>query len=247
MLAVELAIQDVRERILNYALYGGGGHNLLHGFFHFPRTDRLFRSPRLLSDCHFYDISIRDSAENRDPKTSTPDPRLFEAFFPTILQRLLGSATLTLFVKAFDRDYFNELETVERILAPRSLGYVLLANLSGPADSRSPVDFGNLVFEWPKDELSHVVEQWFMSPTVTIEGYAGPSSAVSAISRLYFEPDTEERARELLRVIEFGFRLWRDNNGLFLVTDKLDGDVLKGRLSLDDLNRELSRAAQRDR
>jgi hypothetical protein len=76
-----------------------------------------------------------------------------------------------------------------------------------------------------------------MSPTVTIEGYASSSSAVSAISRLYFEPDTEERVRELLRIIEFGFRLWRDNDGLFLATDKLDYDVLKGRLSLDDLEK----------
>ena len=92
-----------------------------------------------------------------------------------------------------------------------------------------------------------VVNQWFMSPTVTIEGYASPSSAISAISRLYFEPDSEERARELLRIIEFGFRLWRDNNGLFLATDKLDADVLRNRLALDDLNRELSRAAQRHR
>jgi hypothetical protein len=191
----------------------------------------------LLSDCQFYDIGIKSSADSRDAMTSAPDPTLFEAFFPTILGRLLDSLTLTLFVKAFDLDYFNELETVERILAPRSLDYVLLANLSGPADSRSPLDFGNLIFEWPKDKLSHVVEQWFMSPTVTIEGYASSSSAVSAISRLYFEPDTEERVRELLRIIEFGFRLWRDNDGLFLATDKLDYDVLKGRLSLDDLEK----------
>jgi hypothetical protein len=172
-----------------------------------------------------------------------PNPSLFEAFFPTILQRLLGSSTLTLFVKAFDLDYFNELQTVERILAPRALSYVLLANLSGPPDSRSPLDFGNLVFEWPKNELRHVVDQWFMSPTVTVEGYAASSAAVSAISRLYFEPDTEERVRELLRAIDFGFRLWRDNDGLFLVTDKLDHDVLKDRLLLDDLNREVGRAA----
>ena len=50
----------------------------------------------------------------------------------------------------------------------------------------------------------------------------------------------------MLRVIEFGCRVWTDNNGLFLATDKLDIDVLKGRLSLDDLNRELNRVAQRD-
>jgi hypothetical protein len=246
MLALELVIQDVRDRVLNYALYGSGGHNLLHGFFHFPRTERDFQNPRLLSDCHFYDISIRDPVEDPDLKISIPDPGLFEAFFPTILRRLLGSTKLTLFVKAVYRDYFNELEIVERILAPRSLGYVLLANLSGPLNSRIPVDFGNLVFEWPKDELAYVVEEWFISPTVMIEGYASDSSAVSAISRLYFEPDTEERVRELLRVNEFGFRVWRDNNGLFLVTDKLDIDVLKGRLSLEDLNLELNRIAKRD-
>ncbi len=177
--------------------------------------------------------------------THVPDSRLFEAFFPTILRRLLGSSTLTLFVKSFDLDYFNELQTIERILAPRSLSYVLLANLSTPIDSRSPLDVGNLVFEWPKDELRHVVDQWFMSPTVTIEGYAASSSAVSAISHLYFEPDTEERMRTFLRAIDFGFRLWRDNDGLFLVTDKLDEEILKDRLSLDDLNQEVLRAAER--
>ncbi len=36
------ALQEaiVRERVLNYALFGGGRHNLLQGFFHFPRTER---------------------------------------------------------------------------------------------------------------------------------------------------------------------------------------------------------------
>ena len=51
----------------------------------------------------------------------------------------------------------------------------------------------------------------------------------------------------MLRVIEFGFRVWRDNDGLLLATDKLDGDVLKGRLAFDDLNREVSRAVERNR
>ncbi len=243
-MAAELIVEDVRERVLNYALFGGDRHNLLQGFFHFPRTERGFQSPGLLSDCRFYDISIKDSSE--DPTTNIRDPAVFETFFPTILSRLLGAARLTLFVKAFDRDYFNELETIEHSLATRSLNYVLFANLSGPAHPRNPVDFGNLLFEWSKDNLGHVVEQWFMSPTVTIEGYASHSSAISAIARLYFEPDTEERVRQLLRIIEFGFRLWRDNNGLFLATDKLDADALKRRLALDDLNRELNRDARRD-
>ena len=82
----------------------------------------------------------------------------------------------------------------------------------------------------------YLVDNWFVSPQVTIEGYISSNSVLPQIAQLFYQPDTEERLRELLRAIEIGFKVWGDFNGLFLLTEKMDLQTLKGRLQVDKFN-----------
>ena len=240
-MALELKVADVKATVLNYALYRGREHSLLGELFHFPRTERRFSAPDVLADCFFYDIGIHRPTHSYQP----PESGAFEAIFPVILRRLLRSSKLTLFVKSYDRDYFDEFGVIED-LARRRLRYVLLPDVGSPQDPRAELDRGNLVFEWPPDSLISIVEKWFMSPTVSIEGYAAPSVPLGEIAHLYFEPDTEERIRKLLRFVDFAFRIWTDNDGLFLATDKLRLEELTSLLQIRDLNRRLAEVPPQD-
>jgi hypothetical protein len=217
----------------------------LEDFFRFWRN-RKFSNPAVLSDCSLYDVFITYYVRDW-PGPSLPDPSFFEEFFPAILRRLVGSDnTLALYVKSSDPGYFEELEAIKSVLSPRSLPFVLLPREGPPPDDpRFGPNVGHLIFEWPVNELKYVVENWFMCPQVEIEGYISKELPLAPISELYFRPDTEERIREILRTIEIGFRLWRDNNGLFVLTDKVDLPTLTERLNLAAFNHEIKEAAQR--
>jgi hypothetical protein len=240
-MALELKVAEVRATVLNYPLYRGMEHSLLNELFHFPRTERRFSAPDVLADCFFYDIGIRPPTDSYLP----PESGAFETIFPLVLRRLLRSSRLTLFVKSYDRDYFDEFAVIED-LARRRLRYVLLPDLGNPQDPRAELDRGNLIFEWPPDSLTSIVEKWFMSPTVSVEGYVAPSIPLVEITHLYFDPDTEERIRKLLRFVDFAFRVWTDNDGLFLATDKLRLDEVTSLLHVQDLNRTLAQLPPQD-
>ena len=233
-MSLELKVAEVRATVLNYSLYRGMEHSLLNELFHFPRTERRFSAPDVLAECFFYDIGIRRPTDSYLP----PESGAFETIFPLILRRLLRSSKLTLFVKSYDRDYFDEFGVIED-LARKRLRYVLLPDIGNPQDPRAELDRGNLIFEWPSDSLTSIAEKWFMSPTVSIEGYVASSVPLVEIAHLYFDPDTEERIRKLLRFVDFAFRLWTDNDGLFLATDKLNLEELTSLLQIQDLNRRL--------
>src|SRR5260370_23307063 len=68
--------------------------------------------------------------------------------------------------------------------------------------------------------MEEVARKWFHSPCIEIEGYIGNDNFLGQIARLYFEPDTELRIRELLRYIDIGFRVRQDNDGLFMASQK---------------------------
>lgn len=217
------------------------------GFFQFWNWGRVLSDRDCLADCSFFDLHITEYVRDWPgaPDFRPAHPGLFEDFFPTLLTQLVGTTRkLTLYVKSIDRTYFHEPEVIATLLAPRNLEYVLLSNPLRPGDSRTQIDPGHLVFEWPVDSLAHVVEHWFMSPIVTVEGYVSSELPLGRIADLYFQRDTAERIRELLRVIDFGFRVWKDNNGLFLATDKFDHGGLEERLEVPRVNRLLAEAIE---
>ncbi len=242
----ELKIEDVRSRVLDYERRTKFGLSPLYEFFQFSRYPRSFSTPGVLQDCFFYDLYITLYTQEWGSSKPPPHPGIFEDFFTTIMNRLVGTGnTLTLFVKDLDKEYFDEMEVIDSLLAPKNLRYVLLGNPIAPDDRRTQIDQGHLIFEWPLESLPYVVEQWFMSPQVTIEGYISSVPPLARIAQLYFQNDTEQRIRELLRTVELSFKIWPDNNGLFVLSDKLDADALNVRLNLSDLNSMLANAAGR--
>ncbi len=252
-MSVHLDIHDARGAILDYDLWRAHRAPLLNGFFQFWGQPRAFVDPQVLTDCTFYDMHITAYVRGWAPSSSPPaHPGMFADFFPTILSRIVGRSTLTLFVQATDRDSFDELEVVETLLAPKGLPYILLSRPAASADPRLQsgafqirLSVGYLFFQWPVDLARDIVDRWFMSPNVTVEGYVSREPMLSTIGRLCFQPDTEVRVRELLDSVEMGFRLWLDNNGLFVLTTKLNRAALENRLQIADLDRQLQEASGR--
>lgn len=239
---IRLRIEDARGHMLNSALPGSQRLASLDGFFRFWHWERRFSDPQPFRDCFFYDLYLDTPTT---PSDALRDPGLFERCFPLFLKRLVGESNiLTLFVKSLDPGYFDEFAMVRTLLAPRNPRYVLLPDPIVPGSSRTAIDVGHLVFEWPVSESDRIAEDWFMCPQVEIEGYVGPTLPLGRIADLYFQPDTETRVRELLSGVEFGFRLGTDFNSLTVLTDKLDMQAMENRLHLPTLNRALSLAVR---
>lgn len=236
MMNVKLLVNDVTAQALNFQEAIQHGLSPLYEFFQFGRYPRNFSSPSVLKDCFFAELYLTRNVEKWGANPPPPDPAVFEEFFPHILRVLTGPGNkLTLHIKSLDPDYFDELEVIKTLLVSRNLNYILLANPLVPGEPRTQLDVGNLVFEWPVDALDYVVEHWFMSPIVSCEGYISGESCLPRIAECYFQADTEERIRELLRKIEIGFKVWQDNNGLFLLSDKFGSAALQKRLEEPDL------------
>lgn len=245
-MSVEIEIQDVTAESLNFDQTGGRGLGPLAEFFQFGKYPRAFSKPSQLRDCYFSELFINCYVKDWSSNNLPPHPGIFEEFFQPILSRLTGPGNiLTLYVKSIDPSYFEELEVIKTLLAPRNLSYILLSNPFLPQGQRTQLDFGHLLFEWPTDSLDYVVENWFMSPIVSVEGYISPQRVLGRLAELYFQADTEERIRTLLRAIDIGFRVWPDNNGLFLLSDKLDSNALRERLRASELAMLLEEASHR--
>ena len=244
---IDLVVEDISPRALNFDEAYAHRQSPLYEFFQFGRYPRTFSNPAVLKDCFFFELYVSSYVDKWPSSSPPPDPGMFEKLFANILGSLAGDKNrLTLHVESIEADYFDELEVINTLLAPRNLSYVLLPKPLLPGDQRTQPEVGNLVFEWPLDSLDHVIEHWFMSPIVSIEGYISRQTVLPEIEALYFQADTEARIRELLRTIEVGFRIWQDNNGLFLVSDKLDERALNARLRTPQLASSLKEASRRD-
>jgi hypothetical protein len=244
-MAVEIKIEDVGLRVLDYEQLGQWS-NPFYDFFQFGRYRRKFSAPDALSDCFFYNLYIDYRVRGWPPDSAPAHPGIFADFFPTILRRLIGEGnTLALHVKSVDPDYFEEFNVIKGLLAARGLRYALLSDPSGPAAHSDEPHPQDLIFEWSAGSLDYVVKHWFMCPQVTIEGYIAREIPIGHIAQLYFEADTEARIRKVLRVIDLAFKLWTDNNGMFLLTDKVSKELFIQRLQPGELAPLLMEAARR--
>ncbi len=234
----QLEIMDVRQRVLDFE---AGGEKQLRGFLQFENPSRRFSDPSALQDCFFTDVYLSYYTKNWPGGLGPPHPGLFGEFFTLIADRLVGSDTLTLFVKSCDPAYFSEFDFISRYLAPRRIPYMLLPSKSDP---KYGINVGNLVFEWSTAALGYIRENWFMSPQVRIEGYISRGQCLPSLTRAYFADDTEQTVREFLREIEIGVSVWPDNNGLFLVSDKFATGAVDDRLRPEELAELIREAAK---
>ena len=213
----------------------------MKGFLQFDRYPRNFTNSAVLRDCWFNDLFIpyfvKDWAGGKGP----PHPGLFGEFFSLVLGRLVGSDTLTLHVKSMDPDYFYELKCIEDTLAPKKIPYMLLPSFRS---AEYGPDVGNLFFEWPVDSLELVRSEWFVSPQISVEGYITHGSCLPRLCEIYFAPDSEDVVRGFLAQIEIGFKVWRDNNGILLLSDKFDADGILERIQPEDIDALIAEAVR---
>jgi hypothetical protein len=234
----QMQLKDVTSIVLDYQAFAKERLSPLYEFFQFWRYPRTFSNPKELLGITFSDLGFQLEPPGVSQQPFSAGLRIFARLFPDIIARLMGSSgKLCLFVKGMDRTYFDELEMIDKVLVPRNLSYVLLPP-SAPFKKDEPVRLGaeHLIFEWHSELLDEVPRKWFLSPCIEIEGYIGKDNFLGQIARLYFEPDTELRIRELLRYIDIGFRVHQDNDGLFLASQKLNMEALGNLLGLSQLN-----------
>jgi len=79
---------------------------------------------------------------------------------------------------------------------------------------------------------------------VEIEGYISRRSCLGELAKLYFQPYNASTIRELLSGLEFAFKLWLDNNGLFLLSDKHPEEGLRKRLVDQNLDATIKTASR---
>jgi hypothetical protein len=212
-------IKDVTKELLAFDEFMRRRLSPFYEFFQFWCYPRVFTRPEILAGCRVYSITVAERA------TSVT----FESVFPKMLTALVENDLLHLHVKSTDLDYFDESRFIPEVLVPGGNEFVLLSN---QCRQRNPqlLDVGALIFEWPIKDANQITE-WFMSPQVHVEAYVAQARRLGEIAQLYFMPDTEERLKNLLRLIDFGINLWPDNDGMYLLSDKLSLSDIEGRLN----------------
>jgi len=211
-------------------------------FFQFWRSLTAGNNRHILEDCHFIDLHIPVYVEDWPEQPGPAHPGVFGDVFPAILSQLIGRDNiLALHIKSSDAEYFDELSFIRDVLAPRHAEYVLLPSRLDP---KYPTENGNLFFQWPSDSLQYIVDNWFMSPQIEIEGYLSRRPCLGSLAEFYFEPYGAQNIRKVLELLELGFRLWRDNNGLFIISDKLGEGALRARMVSSDLEAAIGAAAK---
>ncbi len=224
---------------------------VMHGdsaIFRFGRPVNGIDDRHLLKDCFSFSLLIPVYVENDNwPKPHGPaHPGVFEDAFPAILHQLVGPTNvLALHLQAVDPSFFDELRFIKEVLVPRRLDYVLLPPRPDPRYPKSAA--GNLLFEWPLDSAQNIVDQWFQGFLIEIEGYISRQSCLGELAKLYFQPYNARTIRELLTGLEFSFKVWLDNNGLFILSDKLAEQQLKKRLVDPNLDQAIQTAIKERR
>lgn len=141
--------------------------------------------------------------------------------------------------------FFDELTFIREVLVPRRLDYVLLPPRPNPQYPKEAA--GNPLFEWPLDLARDIVDQWFKGFLIEIEGYISRRSCLGDLAKLYFQPYNASTIRELLRGLELAFKVWLDNNGLFILSEKLPEEELRKRLVDQNLDATIKTAIEERR
>lgn len=226
----KVTIADAREKALDYKA-GLWRATADRSLFHFAQ-DRTLTDPAVLAGCTFADIYFSHRVS-----WGAPHPGVFRDFFPQLLSPLLPEGLiLILTLTGMEPKDFDEAQFIEQELLPRKLDSFWL----GPSASRShQVEFKTLLFEWPRAELATIVDLGFKGFLVQFEGYILEARSKQVLRELFERPNNDLMFRELLRHLPFSFRVWSDNNGLFLATDRLAIQELAKRLEIDKLERDL--------
>ncbi len=145
-------------------------------------------------------------------------------------------------MKSLDPSYFDELVFIRNELKEKKSRFVLLSRQNEQDEKYSLQRSPDLFFEWSPIDARSIVNQWFISPQMEIEGYVSSASILAEIaltSRVAAQPKS---VRDFLNGVSLAFRLWPDFNGLLVLTTGLSGSDLSGRLSTAELEKTIQSA-----
>lgn len=203
-----LIVQDCKERVLRDNRWEASDD---YSLFHLT-TSRTVRDVGLFADCTFVNIFV-------DHRTAwgAPIPSTFQLFFEDLLRQMVPEGyKLLLNIVDYYEGYFVEEDFLETFVEPNNLRYFFLDKQFGEKTISA------MFFECPLDKLQILNEVAFPGTVVDAEGFVMKEPRAELFENLSKQGNTDVMFRELVRNVHFAFRMWRDFNGLFLVTDKFD-------------------------
>lgn len=182
-----------------------------YSLFHITPVRRLTQK-RIFDDCSFFDLFI-----NHKTEWGAPIPSTFQRFFEDILTIITPpDKILVLNVVDLYEGYFDEDRFIESFLKPNDYIYFFLDK------EINDTTYSALFFECAIDSVSILNDTAFAGTVIDVDGFVLDRSKVGLFSSWQKMGNTDVMFRDLLRNIFLAFRLWRDHNGMFIATDKLE-------------------------
>lgn len=221
----DLLIVDAKEGIVGDEVWKSTDDCSL---FHLT-PKRTMNQRGLFDDCTFVELFI-------DHKTDwgAPIPSTFQNFFREILGLIIpGGYILVLNIVDLYEGYFNQDQFVESFVKPNGyINFYVTKEMSGKVVT-------TLFFECPIHRVSILDDVAFPGTVIDVDGFVLDRSKVGLFPLWEKMGNTDTMFRDLLRNVFFAFSLWRDHNGMFIASDKLDIAQVKKTLLDSSLQQEI--------
>jgi hypothetical protein len=219
-----LVIEDGREQIVRSDVWKADDD---HALFHFTSGRTL--NHNALADCFFLEIFI-----DHRTQWGAPIPSTFQKFFPELLAALVPSHH-SLVLNIFDpyEGYFDEQQFIKTFIEPKSLLHFFLDKEIGGRNVPT------LFFDCPLGNVSILDDVAFPGTVIDVEGFVMKDPQIELFKKWHEQGNTDSMFRQLLRRVNFAFRMWRDFNGFFVVTDKFDSSGIRRTLNSSSLKKRI--------
>jgi hypothetical protein len=199
-----------------------------YSLFHIT-PERTLGDKDLFDGCSFFDLFIDHKTE-----WGAPIPSTFQHFFKEILKILTPpDDILVLNVVDLYEGYFDQDRFIKDFLKPNGFIYFFIdKEINGTT-------YRTLFFECPIDSVLVLKDIAFAGTVIDVEGFVIHKSKVGLFPSWQKMGNTDVMFRELLRSVFFAFRLWRDHNGMFIATEKLDIPEVERALSDSSLQQQI--------
>ena len=224
-----IVIEDARKNILTGNEWDATDD---YALFHINKR-RKIEDVNVFDDCIFIDLHITHKT-----KWGAAIPSTFQFFLPNILEIIMPKDNIIVLnvVDTAERDDFRYLvndDLVNSFLKPNGYEFLFLdKEISG---QRYPTIFFECSFN-DLDVLDHVA---YPGTFTDIEGFLMERGKLRLFSKWYKMGNTDVMFRDLIRNVYMAFRIWKDKNGMFIVTDKLNIESLEKKVKASGIIKEI--------